>query len=51
MTERVTEIFEKIFPETKLVNAKVVPKLDNLYKMAIKLRKLRKMHRYYRHKN
>jgi hypothetical protein len=44
-------VFEKVFQESKIVNIKVTPKMDDLYSMAVKLRKYRKMYRYYKHKN
>lgn len=51
MTLRLRNVFEKIFPESKVVNTKVISKLDDLYSMAVKLRKYRKLYRYYKHMN
>lgn len=47
MNDRVKLVFEKIFPDSKVINSKVIPKYDEVYSMAIKLRKYRKYHRYY----
>jgi len=33
-TERVKEIFEKLFTEEKVISVRVLPKLDDLYEKA-----------------
>jgi hypothetical protein len=51
MSQKLKMVFEKLFPECKVVNAKVIPRLDELFTKAVKLRKYRKLHRFYKHKN
>ena len=44
-------VFERIFPDGKVISARVVGKLDLLYEMALKLRELKKNYAYYKREN
>ena len=46
MSERIKSVFERIFPEAKVVSARATPRLDSLYSMALKLKEFKKTYRY-----
>ncbi len=47
----IKNVFDKIFPDSKVVNAKCLLRLDYLYKLACQLREFKKEYRYYRNLN
>lgn len=47
MNAKLKMVFERIFPE-KVITAKAIAKLDDLYSMALRLRDLKKEFRYYK---
>lgn len=49
--ERLRVIFEKMFSKEKVVGARVLPKFDDLYDKALKLKTYRKRLEFYKHKN
>ena len=48
MSKKIRLVFERIFPDSKVISAKAIGKLDELYNMAMKLRNLKKEYRYYK---
>jgi len=51
MSRRLKFVFEKIFPDARVISAKAIAKLDDLYAMANKLKTYKKDYRYYKRLN
>ncbi len=51
MSAKLKFVFEKIFPDQRVISAKAVPRFDELYIMANKLKTMKKDYRYYKRQN
>lgn len=51
MSKKIKSVFEKVFPDSKVISAKAIGKLDELYVLALRLKDLKKEYRYYKSQN